>query len=848
MSKYDDSGHRYVTVPWSAIEKPNLITDLGLITDPGADKLLFWDDSESAFAWTTMVTGGPGTLTADFGLTGGGDMSTNIGIGIDDAVAHDWTGAHSFNAGLTIQDSGNTDKVVFTHDGTDLSVAATNTTNVNLTGAALKIDTNAADSPGTPTMELTGSRPVFVLNEDDAAADNGRWYIHAQTEGFDMVAINDANDTSSTFFAVERTGTTVDSIDLTATTLNLVGTTRVTAGNVFRVQDSGDTDYIEMSHDGTDFNLDFTNTTDLNLNDGIQLKLWDAANTDSINLLVGSDTFTIGNTGVNYIDIPSLGQGIRVRDGNWLRLYDSADTDYVQFSHDGTDFNIAATNTDNLVFTGTNVYVFEGNTSAIEGASPKYSIRETDQAANEKNWLMVSSASTFSFATATDASPNAIANNAISILRTGTTVDEVQIDATTLDVNGQAYVSGTMTLNNSGAGLTTAAATINANAPYVRIREADQAADTKDWLFGVSSATLHLCPILDADLTPNTTEGIHITRDSSATVTEIQLDADTVDINGGVDISGDITAAGTYVSSRANSHILLRATGAVDSLDTFYIDKSADLSRFMHYDNSLATFYTWGSFDFVSSKLTWTAPTEIELNATNLDFNGAGDISGALDVGSSTGGQVLALRPGSADHVYLAWYADTAAPTTRSAWMGFGGVGTDVLTIANEFGTDIRLEDNTAIRGGSTFYVYDSTNTDSIAISNDGTDAFLTGTTTRYLRFSGYTTGVQVDGGQDFSVADSTGSDKGTFQHDGTDFNLTLTGTTDWNITGATQTYIFDRPVRTAGYTVAGLPTGTTGDRAYVTDANATTFASTVAGGGSNVVPVFFDGTNWIIG
>lgn len=49
--------------------------------------------------------------------------------------------------------------------------------------------------------------------------------------------------------------------------------------------------------------------------------------------------------------------------------------------------------------------------------------------------------------------------------------------------------------------------------------------------------------------------------------------------------------------------------------------------------------------------------------------------------------------------------------------------------------------------------------------------------------------------------------------------------------------------------TVAGLPTGVTqGSRAMVTDANATTFNSVVAGGGSNIVPVFYNGTTWRIG
>ena len=51
--------------------------------------------------------------------------------------------------------------------------------------------------------------------------------------------------------------------------------------------------------------------------------------------------------------------------------------------------------------------------------------------------------------------------------------------------------------------------------------------------------------------------------------------------------------------------------------------------------------------------------------------------------------------------------------------------------------------------------------------------------------------------------------------------------------------------------TVATLPAAATagaGARAFVTDANATTFASIVAGGGANGVPVYSDGTNWRIG
>lgn len=49
-------------------------------------------------------------------------------------------------------------------------------------------------------------------------------------------------------------------------------------------------------------------------------------------------------------------------------------------------------------------------------------------------------------------------------------------------------------------------------------------------------------------------------------------------------------------------------------------------------------------------------------------------------------------------------------------------------------------------------------------------------------------------------------------------------------------------------YTVATLPTGAVGMRAFVSDATSATFGDTAAGTGSNKVPVFHDGTNWRVG
>ena len=68
--------------------------------------------------------------------------------------------------------------------------------------------------------------------------------------------------------------------------------------------------------------------------------------------------------------------------------------------------------------------------------------------------------------------------------------------------------------------------------------------------------------------------------------------------------------------------------------------------------------------------------------------------------------------------------------------------------------------------------------------------------------------------------------------------NLTDAGAGNLNINGT---------VKTGGYTVAGLPAGVTGARTYVTDALAPSYGATVVGGGAVTIPVFYNGTNWIV-
>lgn len=52
--------------------------------------------------------------------------------------------------------------------------------------------------------------------------------------------------------------------------------------------------------------------------------------------------------------------------------------------------------------------------------------------------------------------------------------------------------------------------------------------------------------------------------------------------------------------------------------------------------------------------------------------------------------------------------------------------------------------------------------------------------------------------------------------------------------------------LKSGGYTVATLPAGTAGMRAYVTDATTPTWLAALTGGGAVVAPVFHNGTAWL--
>lgn len=134
-------------------------------------------------------------------------------------------------------------------------------------------------------------------------------------------------------------------------------------------------------------------------------------------------------------------------------------------------------------------------------------------------------------------------------------------------------------------------------------------------------------------------------------------------------------------------------------------------------------------------------------------------------------------------------------------------------------------------------------------ISVDGTSRVdITNTQVEPFGTSGNRSGITVAAGGVVSLCQTRLGQTGTgksLNNSGTVYDCG--GNTIPDVTGNAPIQFSSLPA----LTVSQLPAAgaaNKGARAFVTDANATTFLSTVAAGGANVVPVFSDGTNWKIG
>ncbi|MEC0031213.1 pyocin knob domain-containing protein [Bacillus cereus] len=95
-----------------------------------------------------------------------------------------------------------------------------------------------------------------------------------------------------------------------------------------------------------------------------------------------------------------------------------------------------------------------------------------------------------------------------------------------------------------------------------------------------------------------------------------------------------------------------------------------------------------------------TTSEMMKLNQDGLKVKGkavatSDDLNGKLNKTSDTTDDLHMINPkvvaGSSDHGYLSFFPRTKEPTKRGAYMGFGGAGSDLMTINNETGGDLNL-------------------------------------------------------------------------------------------------------------------------------------------------------------
>ena len=95
------------------------------------------------------------------------------------------------------------------------------------------------------------------------------------------------------------------------TTMQVSANLDLLGGEWMRTRDAGNTDWVLMQHDGTDFNMTGTNTTEINIQSiAGGLKIWDSGNTDSIS--ISHDDTDVNIACVNTTDINITGASLNM--------------------------------------------------------------------------------------------------------------------------------------------------------------------------------------------------------------------------------------------------------------------------------------------------------------------------------------------------------------------------------------------------------------------------------------------------------------------------------------------------------------------------------------------------------
>ena len=400
----------------------------GTVTGSGA--------TDQLALWTTTA----GEVEGDARLTfnAGGALTLSTGATIE--IASD-NARLRFGAGSDgqIQYNSGTDRIEISTIGTtgfevtsivDKLITATPSGAVDLywgngSGGAKRLETRAdgVEVTGalfaTNRVDISAADPAVWYRETGVTAGNQNWLMGALSETFQLRAYNDAFGVSAPVFTANRTGTVVDNFLLNTNLLieDAGGArkfevdhgnsfVRIRDGYQFRMYEADDTTYCQIVHDsnstdisaagtgvahtlnlGINYNqVDLTGGTDLRVRDAGVFQIFDSLDTSSMSM--SHDTTDFNQTFVSTIEYNISGcsqisikggTDLMVDDAGVLRVLDSTSADYGQFSHDGTDFNLATANTTDFNIISCNVKVSSGDLFVASGISTQGTVTDVGQ-------------------------------------------------------------------------------------------------------------------------------------------------------------------------------------------------------------------------------------------------------------------------------------------------------------------------------------------------------------------------------------------------------------------------------------------------------------------------------------
>lgn len=388
-----------------------------------------------------------------------------------------------------------------------------------------------------------------------------------------------------------------------------------------------------------------------------------------------------------------------------------------------------------------------------------------------------------------------------------------------------ANVTGTVAIANGGTGQTTANAALNALLPAQTSNSGKYlTTDGTNSSWATVSAGVASFSAGTTGLTPNT-----------ATTGAVTLGGTLAVANGG---TGQTSLASVSVGTATNI-----AGGAANRIP---YNTAAGTTAFIAAPTSGSTYLRWTGAAFAWSSVTAGAA------GTNqqVQYNNAGALAGfgswdgtTFDI-SYLFGSFKAVNFDAGYGVIL-----SAGPSGSNIVLGDGGT---VLSTGN-FNVIIGVDSADNLAGGSENVIVGNTIAAAMTSGSNntlvGTAAFSSASAngSQNTCIGSYSGATLTTGNNNICLGYNATSSSATVSNEITlgDTNISKLRVPGLSLTAGTKW------INVSESTVAGLASAATagsGARAFVTDSNSTTFAAIVAGGGSNRVPVYSDGTNWRIG